>query len=225
MSSFEIFLQNISSYPTIVFTGMLLFVTLYWLTSLLGLTDMDTVDFGDVGGGDIGGDMSGGDVGDTHIGFFASIMMKFGLHGVPFIIILTMVSLIGWLLSFFYSMFLNSHFPSGMLHYAFGTGALVLVFIISMFVTGLIIAPIRKKFAPPPKKDAKSLIGKTALVRSFKVNTIHGEAVLEDGGAGLILKVRTFDDVEFSKGDKVSLVEYLSEENVYKVVAEEEYLG
>lgn len=43
------FITKISLYPTIVFTGLVMFVTLYWVVSLLGMADMDSVDFGESG--------------------------------------------------------------------------------------------------------------------------------------------------------------------------------
>jgi len=42
--AFFVFITKISLYPTIVFTGLVMFVTLYWVVSLLGMADMDSVD-------------------------------------------------------------------------------------------------------------------------------------------------------------------------------------
>ncbi len=217
--SFLIFITKISLYPTIVFTGLVMFVTLYWLVSLLGMADMDTVDVGDMGDmGDVGGDVS--DV--SSVGFFSGLLLKFGLYGVPLIIILTLISLIGWVLSYLYTSLLHQYFDSGLLYWAFGTGALLLVLVVSMWLTGVIISPIRKNIAKIPKRDASSNIGKTAIVRTLSVTETHGEAQLSDGGAGLILKIRP--DINASEpllkqGDKVVLVEYLDEAHAYRVAA------
>lgn len=212
--AFSSFITEISLYPTIIFTGLVMFVTLYWLVSLLGMTDMDAVDFGDAGGD--------GDISDlSSTGFASGVMLKFGLYGVPLIIILTLISLIGWLISYFYTSLLHQYFDSGLLYYVFGTGALILVLVISMWLTGLIVAPIRKKFANIPKRNAANNIGKIAIVRTLSVTDKHGEAELNDGGAGLILKIRP--DINSSEpllkqGDKVVLVEYLDEANAYLAV-------
>jgi hypothetical protein len=50
-----------------------------------------------------------------------------------------------------------------------------------------------------------------------------GEATVEDGGAGLIVKVRAFKDEVFARGDKVVLLEYIEAENIYKVISEQEF--
>ena len=221
---FAIFITKISLYPTVVFTALVMFVTLYWLVSLLGMVDMDSVDIGDIGdiNADLGADISGGKASAdiSSAGLFTGLLLKLGLYGVPLVVILTLVSLIGWVLSYLYSSFLHQWLSSGVLYYVFGTGALLLVLIISMWLTGIIIAPIRKNIAKIPKRNASSNIGKIATVRTLIVTDKHGEAELSDGGAGLILKIRQFDldnAKPLTQGDEVILVEYLDDANVYRV--------
>lgn len=218
--AFLLFIQKISAYPTIVFTAMVMFVTLYWLVSLIGMADMDTVELGDAGG-----DVDASDISTS--GVFTGLLLKFGLYGVPLIVILTLISLIGWILSYLYTSLLHQWLSSGILYYVFGTGALVLVLVVSMWLTGLIIAPIRKNIANTPKRNAASNIGKIAIVRTLTVTDKHGEAVLNDGGAGLILKVRLMEnngqvslsgnESALKQGDKVVLVEYVEALNAYRV--------
>lgn len=210
-TAFETFINNISAYPTVFFTALVLFVTLYWLVALLGFVDMDVVDVGDIS--DIG------DAGNASVGLLSGILLKFGLYGVPLVVILTGIALIGWVLSYFYSSFLQAQFGHGVLHYAFGTGALMLVLVVSMWLTGLMLSPIRRHIANIPKRHAQSFLGQTAVVRTLTVNDRHGEAMLEDGGAGLIFKVRqlTGDDSVIVQGDNVRLVAYDQQQNVYQI--------
>ncbi|GAA0797368.1 OB-fold-containig protein [Psychrobacter piscatorii] len=209
--AFLVFITKISLYPTIIFTGLVMFVTLYWVVSLLGMTDMDSVDLGDAGG-----DVDVSNLSST--GFFTGLMLKFGLYGVPLIIILSLISLIGWLLSYLYTSFLHQNVDSGILYYLFGTGALIFVLVVSMWLTGLIISPIRKNIAKIPKRNSSSNVGKIAVVRTLSVTDKHGEAALNDGGAGLILKIRSdMSDNQLKQGDKVVLVEYLDNTNTYRV--------
>lgn len=213
--SFLIFITKISLYPTIIFTGLMIFVTLYWLISLLGMADMDAVDIGDAGA-DVSNDSS--DL--SSAGFVSGLLLKFGLYGVPLIIILTLISVIGWVLSYIYTNFLHQWLEPGVLYYVLGTGALLLVLVISMWLTGIIIAPIREKFAKIPKRIAANNIGKIAIVRTLSVTDTHGEAELNDGGAGLILRIRPDIDSNeppLKQGDRVVLVEYLNEANTYRI--------
>ena len=209
--AFLVFITKISLYPTIIFTGLVMFVTLYWVVSLLGMADMDTIELGD-----LGGDTDVANLSST--GFFTGLMLKFGLYGVPFIIILSLISLIGWLLSYLYTSFLHQYFDSGILYYLFGTGALVFVLVVSMWLTGIIISPIRKNIAKIPQRNFSNNVGKVAVVRTLSVTDKHGEAALNDGGAGLILKIRSDNtDNSLKQGDKVLLVAYVEEANTYRV--------
>ena len=211
--AFLVFIIKISLYPTFIFTGLVMFVTLYWVVSLLGMADMDTVELGE----------SGGDTNITDLpstGFFTGLMLKFGLYGVPLIIILSLISLIGWLLSYLYTSYLHQNFDSGVLYYVFGTGALIFVLVVSMWLTGIIISPIRKNIARIPQRNSANNVGKIAIVRTLSVTDKHGEAELNDGGAGLILKIRSDNnDGLLKKGDRVMLVEYIHESNSYRVAS------
>ena len=211
--AFLVFITKISLYPTFIFTGLVMFVTLYWVVSLLGMADMDTVEFGE----------SGGDTNITDLpstGFFTGLMLKFGLYGVPLIIILSLISLIGWLLSYLYTSYLHQNFDSGVLYYVFGTGALIFVLVVSMWLTGIIISPIRKNIARILQRNSANNVGKIAIVRTLSVTDKHGEAELNDGGAGLILKIRSDNnDGLLKKGDRVMLVEYIHESNSYRVAS------
>lgn len=214
--AFLVFITKISLYPTIIFTGLVMFVTLYWVVSLLGMADMDSVDLGGSGG-----DADVSTLSST--GFFTGLMLKFGLYGVPLIVILSLISLIGWLLSYLYTSFLHQYFDSGVLYYLFGTGALIFVLVVSMWLTGIIISPIRKNIAKIPKRNSSNNVGKIAVVRTLSVTDKHGEAELNDGGAGLILKIRSdSNDGLLKQGDRVVLVEYLDEANTYRVAVVED---
>lgn len=214
--AFFVFITKISLYPTIVFTGLVMFVTLYWVVSLLGIADMDSVDVGESGS-----DAAVSDLSST--GFFTGLMLKFGLYGVPLVIILSLISLIGWLLSYLYTSFLHQNFDSGVLYYVFGTGALIFVLVVSMWLTGMIISPIRKNIARIPKRNSANNVGKIAIVRTLSVTDKHGEAELNDGGAGLILKVRSDNSTSLlKKGDRVMLIAYLEETNTYQVTPVED---
>ncbi|MGP5134005.1 hypothetical protein ACTXKV_07165 [Psychrobacter cibarius] len=214
--AFLVFITKISLYPTIIFTGLVMFVTLYWVVSLLGMADMDSVDLGGSGG-----DADVSTLSST--GFFTGLMLKFGLYGVPLIIILSLISLIGWLLSYLYTSFLHQYLDSGVLYYLFGTGALIFVLVVSMWLTGIIISPIRKNIAKIPKRNSSNNVGKIAVVRTLSVTDKHGEAELNDGGAGLILKIRSdTNDGLLKQGDRVMLIEYLDEANTYRVAVVED---
>ena len=202
----SLFLFHISIFPTVIFTGLVLFVMLYWLTVLLGVFELDS------------GDMEFGD-GDM----LAGLLMQFGLNDVPILIILTFFSLIGWIVSFVLMNVLafvsQDLLANVVLRTTLGAVVLLATVAIALWLTSLFVRPIRRVAKSNPTTTASRLLGKVATVRTMTVDKDYGEAVLEDGGAGLILKVRAFDTT-FSQGDKVRLMAYLSEQNAYHVVAD-----
>lgn len=225
------FIHNISQFPTLIFTGLMIFVTLYWLVSLLGLVGIDSldVDMPDMSGdGDFGVDSHsyhshghhGHDGHHVEAGFFASILMRYGLQGVPVLVILTLFSLAGWVIGYLLMHFVDNWFAIGLVHYALAGVVLLLTVWLSLEVTSLIVKPIRKLIKVPPERTATTMLGKVATVRTMTVDAKHGEAVIEENGATLILKVRAFEQ-SFAMGDKVVLMEYFPNDNSYRVVGED----
>ena len=218
------FYQNISSFPTVFFTFFLGLCTLYWLVAVLGFIELEILDF-DIPGFHSGEIDLGGHESLTNLDAMAGIMLKLGLYGVPVTIILSIVSLVGWFLSYYIVYFTFSYVPEGMLRYVAGVPVLLLSLYIASVVTAIVVKPLRRFFNSLQQQTDKIILGQTAVVRTSRVDDGFGEALLEDGGAGLILKVRSAGEETFSKGDRVVLLEYVSEENIYKVISEKEFLS
>lgn len=211
------FYQNISSFPTVIFTFFLALTFLYWFVAVLGLVEIDVLDF-DIPESDGGSDL-------TNANVLAGLMLRFGLQGVPVTVIISFIALFGWLISYYVVHFLLGYVPGGVLRFLAGIPVLIGSFYISVMMTAVVIKPIRPLFLKAQQQTEKIIIGQTAIVRTSRVDADFGEAVLEDGGAGLILKVRATDDEKFSLGDKVVLLEYIKDENVYRIISEKEFTG
>ncbi|OZG71856.1 DUF1449 domain-containing protein [Hahella sp. CCB-MM4] len=216
------FYQNISSFPTVIFTFFLTLCVLFWLVAILGLIDLDILDF-DIPDPD--GDLGVNDTQFTGPDVLAGLMLKFGLFGVPVTIIVSFLSLFGWFISYFVVHFLFGLIPDGLLHYLAGIPVLFGALYISAYITGVVIRPLRPLFRRANQDTLKQVLGQTAIVRTSRVDNNFGEATLDDGGAGLIFKVRSTGKDIFKKGDRVVLLEYLSEQHVYRVISEEEFKG
>lgn len=217
------FYQNIASFPTVFFTFFLLLTVLYWLVAVLGFVEIDALDF-DIP--DIDGALHASpDHGFSNAEALAGLMLRFGLQGVPVTIIISLISLFGWLVSYYIVHFLFGLVPDGLFRFILGVPVLILALYVGVMITSVLIKPLRPLFKKAQQNTVKSILGQSALVRTSRVDKEFGEATLEDGGAGLILKVRTRGETTFSKGDRVVLLEYLKEENLYRVISEEEFAG
>ncbi len=216
------FYQNIASFPTAVFTFVLAICVLYWLLAVLGVVDLDVLD---IDGLDIDGaetDFSTGSEAST-ANALAGVMLKFGLDGVPVTIIISFLSLFGWLISYYAVHFLSALIPLGIFRYLFGLLILIGAFWVAVLTTAVIIKFLKPLFQKVEQQTIKRVLGQIAVVRTSKVNKIFGEAILKDGGADLILKVRSSNDQVFAKGDKVVLLEYLQANNAYRVISEQDF--
>ena len=208
----DIFIHHISSFPTIVFTGFLFFVSLYWLVALIGMADIDLLDV------DI--DM------DAEVGSlegFAGLLFKLGLAGVPLTIVLSIMAMVGWMSSYFIMARVVEPFAPTGLETIMAIAAGLVAFILSLRLTNLFIKPLRPLFKQAKGASVTDFIGQTVIVRSSRVSQTFGEARLEDGGAGQLVKIRAQDSLNLKKGDKVVLIEFEPESHSYFVVSEYEF--
>lgn len=217
------FYQNIASFPTVIFTFFLVIAVFYWLVAVLGLVDMDILDF-DIP--DVDGELGvNPDSGLSNPDVLAGLMLKFGLNGVPVTIIVSFIALFGWIICYYTVHFLFPFIPSGFLTYLAGIPVFLFSFVVAVLITAQVIKPLRAFFKSTNQETTKYTLGQVAIVRTSRVDNDFGEAVLEDGGAGLILKVRTTGDETFKQGDRVVLFEYIQETNIYRVISEQEFAG
>lgn len=203
----DVFLQIALSFPTVVFSLLLAVAVVYWMMAMIGLIDLEVLNFAPMPDGL-----------DLDVGGVAGLLMKWGLDGVPVTLIATGFIFFGWLITYFVDLFLLQHLGTGVMRYALGSGLLLGAVIVAMPITGLALRPLSPLFAKLKPTDSESLLGKIAIVRSPIVSETQGTANLENGGAGLVLQVRAKPGL-FSRGDEVVLVEYLTLQNAYRVIA------
>jgi hypothetical protein len=223
MEDMNPFYQNIASFPTAFFTFLLVITTLYWLVAVLGFIDIDFLDF-DIPDADGKLDVNM-DSGLSNPDVLAGLMLRFGLVGVPVTIIVSLISLFGWLVSYYVVHFFFGVVPDGVFRWLVGVPVLIGSLYLAAMITAVLIKPLRPLFQKAQQETIKHVLGQSAVVRTSRVDNGFGEAVLEDGGAGLILKVRSAGEEVFEKGDKVVLLEFVKEENIYRVISEAEFKG
>jgi hypothetical protein len=202
----DLFLQIALSFPTLIFSVLLGVAVAYWVMAMVGLLELDVLDA-----------LALPEGAELEPGGVAGLLMKLGLDGVPVTLIGTGFVFFGWIFTYFVDLFLLQHIGPGPLRWLLGSGLLVGALILAMPLTGLVLRPLAPLFAKVKPVDSESLLGKVARVRSPDVTESRGSANLEDGGAGLILEVRA-EAGQFVRGDEVVLVEYLAQQNAYRVI-------
>jgi len=215
-------LLMISSFPTAIFTFVLGVAVLYWIFAMFGFVEIDALD---VDIPELDGQMSLNAHGENSVAeIFSGLLLRLGLNGVPVTIIISLIALLGWMISYYLSRFSVTLFGAGWMRFVTGVPIFFASLYTSVLLTAQIIKPLRQFFAKAEQQIQKIILGQTATVRSTRVSQYVGEAILDDGGAGLILKVRSRDEKEFVHGDKVVLLEYDTNQNIYKVISEKDFL-
>ncbi|MFQ3228949.1 DUF1449 domain-containing protein [Reinekea sp.] len=215
MKEMDPFYQNISSFPTVIFTVVFALMLLYWIVAVLGWVDIGFLDFGLP---EIDGNIE-------TVNVLAGLFLKFGLNGVPVTLVLTLVSMFGWLISYYADFYILTPYTSGFIEFLLGGCVFLGSLFISVLVTAQVIKPIRKLFGDSLANSSTKILGQTLVVRTLRADAAFGEARLNDGGAGLVLKVRASGDNKFKKGDRVVAFEYIKDKNIYRVMSENEFLG
>ncbi|GAB3345567.1 hypothetical protein [Marilutibacter aestuarii] len=214
----DVFLQMVVSYPTVVYTVLLAVCLLYWLVAMLGLVDLELFDgWLETDASDAVEAVDGGGV--------AGILSKFGLAGLPLMIVLTVLVMTAWIASYFADYLVLRHLPGGLVRFVLGTGVVVGSFVAAVPVAGLLLRPVRLVYDKLRPEPPRSLLGMVGTVRSPRVDALQGIAAVEDGGAGLVLQVRNESAAGFARGDRVVLIEYLEAQNAYRVIGEDEFRG
>lgn len=206
------FLQTALTFPTLVYSVLLAVCAVYWLLAATGLGDTDAVDA--VGGDGDGADASGA----------AAMLSWLGLSGVPVMLVATVLAFAAWFGTYFVHLLVLRDLPEGV-RTAAGVGTGIGMLVPAAAATSVALRPVRRALARlAPATDA-SLLGRTGVLVTPSLGADYGQASVDDGGAGLILQVRHDDPNPLRRGDRVVLIEYMEEQNAYRVVPEQQFLG
>lgn len=243
------FLTAILAFPTVVFTILLGVVIVYWLFVLLGALDINLLGDADLDGGhdlhldghghfdghghadahfdahghaDHGhGAHDGHDGHDAHDGHetsgLAGLIQALGLGGVPVTVMLSILILVAWIFCVAAMQLLRGGSPGWL-----AVAAALLSLTIAIPLTSLLVRPLRRFFVTLTATRHRDLLGKICTVTTLRVDERYGQAEIEDGGAGLIVQVRSNGPVRLARGDRAIIFDYRDE--VFLVAPVEEAL-
>lgn len=208
----EHFLINITSYPTVIYTTLLLIILLFWLLTVVGLFDMDILDV------DI-------DLDTSEVGGALGVLVTLGLTGVPVTLVLSILILYSWTLCSILSLFIG-HFDwdYGVLTFFLNTFILIATGALSIPLTAKTINPLRplfRAFNQGPIQE--TLMGKEARVRTTKIDENSGQIECSRDGASLILNARSGSAKQYLYGETVIIIDFKEIDNMYIVVSKQEF--
>lgn len=196
-------LSAMLAFPTVIFTVLLGVVVTYWIFVILGALDIDMLEF-DVDT-DVDADVDVDGDGDYDSGL-AGVWNALGLGGVPVTLSLSLLVLAAWV----FCLLTLELLGSGTARWFAGTAALLCLGV-AVPVTALLVRPLRRFFVTHPALDHKSLVGRICTIATLRVDERYGQAEIEDGGAGLLIQVRSTAPHELRRGDRALIFDYKGE--------------
>ncbi|XVJ69578.1 MAG: ubiquinone biosynthesis protein [Rhizobacter sp.] len=189
------------SYPTAIFTALLLVVLVYWLLALVGFVDFEST------GLDLEVELQAdGDPGE--LSTLAGYAVAMGLHGVPFSIVVSILVLLSWTLCCLAGQWVLASLGSGFIFWVSGTVILLLSLAASIPLTALLIRPMRGLFFVHHAVGNAGLVGQTCVVLSQRVDDRFGRAAVIQQGTNVHIRVWTQAPQTLVKGDKAQIVAY-----------------
>ncbi|GMU51759.1 MAG: hypothetical protein AMXMBFR33_09050 [Candidatus Xenobia bacterium] len=186
-------LQTVTTYPTVIFSGLLALLLVYWMVVLLG---------GLLGAADL--DHNGIPDFLEHDLHLERLLEDLGLAALPLAPVLTLVALLGWGATCLVSL------SAGPL--SAGWGSLVLLGVL----LGVLWPAVWLARRMVPRREApmatrrRSLVGKVGRVRSGCLTSVVGAVELRDGGK-ILVEARLgeqYAEQELSSGSDVLLFDY-----------------
>jgi hypothetical protein len=223
------FLAVALSFPSVVYTVLLGVALVYWVFVLIGAAHLDL--FGDgaadgagdgaldgiegghadgaghADGGDAGdGGHDGGDAGHDG-GALAGLIASLKLRSAPATVVISVLLLFSWLLSVLGMQAAAANLPADALSLA-RFGVFFLAPLLSLPLTSIVVRPMARIFVPHVTTAKQDLVGKICTVRTGTVTDRFGEGLLEDGGAGLVVRIRVDAGETVKRGDQVVILGY-----------------
>lgn len=225
-------LTELFAFPTAIFSVLLALALVYWLFVIIGALDVDMLDFGEAAEGMFEGAAEGaaegafegmaegaaeaGAEGAAEAGAEASagLISALKLRSAPATVVLSLIFLFGWIVSFVGMRTLAEWGLTGAL---VGAGLAVLAVVVALPLTSIVIRPLAPVFEPAHARTRNELIGQFCVISTQKVTDRFGQANCHLGGDDLLIQVRGPQFNALKKGDQALIIDYDREREAYLV--------
>jgi hypothetical protein len=199
------FLDAAVAFPTAVFTTLLAVVAFYWVLALLGLVDFDS--------GEMDVDA------DPDLSSLAGLMTAFGLQGVPFSIVLSLLVLLSWTLTCMGAMWLLALLSGSVPVYVGGSLLALASVSLAVPIAARIVKPLRGLFITHAAISNASLVGQHCKVLTLTVDEKSGRAEVLQRGANLNIRVWAHTPNPMARGSTARIVAYEEATARYRIEA------
>lgn len=234
------FLAATFAYPTVIFTVLLGASAVYWLLVIFGAIGIDALDLDvDLEGATEGagegvaegvaeGAAEGATEGATEGaaahgdaaqgGAFSTLLHALNLRAAPMTVVISMFFFLCWLFTNLGRHYLIDEIGLGPV-WLVGSGLMLGSVVAAVPLTAMFVRPLGKILQVETAISRKDLIGKIVRIDTSRVDASFGQALAEDGGAGLIVQVRCEGDNGLGRGSQALVVSYDSVREAYEVAS------
>jgi hypothetical protein len=214
----DAFTEVISSYPTSVYTVVLGIMLVFWIFAILGMFDIDIFPT------ETGDDLFDAEIDlDGEIPGFIGLLHTLGLTGVPFTLVVSIIALLGFTLSYFASAWILLPLGSDLLRYLLGTLILLVSFAIAIPITAQAVKPMKPLFVKHYAPSKRDYIGHLCVVTSSAVDSEFGIGTVETHGTPLQVDIRTQEGEVHTKGTTLRIADYDPAQDTFEVITEEKF--
>ncbi|MDR0996744.1 MAG: YqiJ family protein [Zoogloeaceae bacterium] len=222
------FFATLLAYPTVLYTVLLGAVLVYWVLALIGLVDFDSTgpDLDIDTDVEIDTDVSAHDLPDGEVDGISTLagwLIALGLGGVPFSIVVSLLTLFGWVFCCLLSLWVLPWVPTTLLRLAVGTGVLLTAAALSVPLAACIVRPMRRLFVSHQAISNAALVGQECVVVTGTVDEKFGRAEVPARGAGYRIVVVAETPNTLKRGDRAVIVEYDPVVHHYRIAAKDSF--
>ena len=148
-------------------------------------------------------------------------MASLKLRSAPATVVLSVLVMFSWLFSVVGMQTAAGWLSPG----GFGIARFIVFFLAPMLAlpfTSIAVRPLARVFVPPTATGHQDLVGQVCTIRTGSVTDRFGEALLEDGGAGIVLRVRVDAGEKLQRGDHAIIVDYDEQRQEFTVARMDE---
>lgn len=237
------FLTAILSFPTVVFTVMLIVIVLYWLMVIVGAIGVDVLNIGEAAGGKIEGMVGGavegkiegvvdgavtgklegavagkveGAAGGVGGGGFLAIL---GFGKVPATVVISSLVLWSWLLCL---VLCQAGADLGLNIWVVDSVSPFAAMFLAGVLTGMIVRALGRFLVTHEPLKRRDLVGKLCTITTGRVDAGFGQALIEEAGTDLTIDVRCDPPNTLVRRARAVVVAYDPDHNTYTVEAYEQ---
>ena len=243
------FLATTFSFPTVIFTVLLAVCCAYWLMVIVGALGVDALDFdfdgvdgaadgvaegvaegaaegvaeGVAEGASEGVANAAGEVVTDGVSFLGTIFLTLKLRNVPMTLVLSVWLLFSWTITSLLQasvLSMLTFLPSWLAGSAVALGALV----VSLPLASIFVRPLGRVLKVEKSTSKNAIVGQVVKIDTTRVDADFGSAKAEDGGAGLIIRVRCEGENNLSRGSRALVVSYNAQRDTYEVAPVDDML-